>query len=179
MLNRASVVVMGALLLAVLPSGAASAQYGPTPPAEPEGTVSVLGAGVTPGGDLAITGEGFDPGTEVVGVLIGPTGEPVVDVQATTTVAADGTFRLVIPIPSDAPCGVYTVTVTGTAADGSPRTISQEVTVGGCSAGGEGGTRDGILAVTGLQLGAALATGLGLLGLGTVAVRVSRRRATG
>lgn len=215
------VVAMAALLFTSLTGGAASAQYGPEPSDEPAGTVSVSEAELSPGGELVITGEGWAPGTEVLGVLVGPNGDPVADgqatitvaaydtspgevigqnddpvvhVRATTTVAADGTFRLVIPIPADAPCGDYIVTVTGTAADGSPRRIGREVAVDGCPAeslrgglgGAAGGTSEGadgasgggLLAFTGLQLGAMLALALALLALGTVAVRAARRHRT-
>lgn len=173
-MKRASAAVLLGLLLALLTGSAASAQYGETPLEEPGVTFGVQGAGVAAGEDLVVTGDGFLPGSEVLGTMIGPDGDPIVDVRATATVAADGTFRLLIPVPSDAPCGVYTVTIEGTAPDGSPRTIAQEVTVDGCAAEDrEGG---GILAVTGAQLGGILAVALAVLALGTLAVRSSRRR---
>lgn len=118
------------------------------------------------GKEITVTGEEFEPGTDVIVELHSA---PVV--LGTTTVAGNGTFSLTATIPSSTPAGAHQIVVLV----GSTQIAAQAVTI--AAAGGTSGL-DGPLAWTGGDLavvwlgsGAALL----LLALGITLIVVRRR----
>lgn len=135
-------------------------------------------------------GLGGGLGAGVTGVIV-----PAAVVTEETTADADGNFAVELALQEE---GTYTLTASGTGADGQPLTLTQQVVVGdgvsdddnGSVAGGTGtGTDDSAaneeavangdrLADTGLESGALLwgAAGVLALGAGATAVVVARRK---
>ncbi|WP_423920943.1 ParB/Srx family N-terminal domain-containing protein [Frigoribacterium sp. 2-23] len=142
-----------------------------TPPAQPgpgAGAPSVTVSGeLRAGGAITVTGAGFAPRTSGLQVWIRSTP------QLLGTVSTDfsGAFRLAAVLPANLPAGAHTVAVTLNGVD----VAAQAVTVAAARAADPSGS----LAFTGsssTEAGLALAAGLLLAGVATVAV-VRRRRA--
>ena len=170
MLKRAILVAASLVLLTA--SAAAAQQY---PPAVNSLTLSPGSA--APGSQVTATAQSFEPGSTVSFELNG--------VLGTATADASGVATLTFTVPDLAP-GEYTVTATGTGADGEPLTVESTLTVlapgaagdGGAVTGGEAdGAADGGLADTG-QSGTGSLTRLGaaLLAFGGIAVLTARKR---
>jgi LPXTG-motif cell wall-anchored protein len=154
-------IVAAALAVVLMAAPAAAQQY---PPAVNGLTVSCP----TPeaGNTVDIQGQTFAGGSQVTFTLASQQaviGTAVAD--SSGTVSAQG-----VTIPAATPDGVHTITATGQAPDGSPLSISTDITVtaGGCMTGGGGSNPDdepsGSLPNTGndstiplLQVGLALA----------------------
>jgi hypothetical protein len=160
--------ILGVLLMAV----PAYAQY---PPATAEATVAVSRTVVAAGGTITVTGEGFQPGSQVTVSLVG-----VVQVLGTTTARADGTFSVDVTIPRNVRPGRYILRVSGTGADGQPRTVDTSITVAAAAAApglarAAGAEAPGRLAMTGGQFTTTGATAALFLVVGGGALFASRR----
>lgn len=170
--------IAGALVFAG--SAAANAAY--TPGADPDDGVidiTVSDQAVTPGSPVTITAGDLDGPTATFAIAGGPSGatlSSIVFAAAQPSVEKDvengfasATFEAATP-------GEYTITVAS--GDQEPQTIA--VTVATAAAGGTG-SGSGTLPATGGTLPVeALWLGVGVLGLGGIAVTaaVARRRAT-
>ncbi len=92
-----------------------------------EGSTLALSAG----GEATTSGYGFAPGTEVT-LFSFSTPQKL----GVTTVLGDGTFRTVVPIPTDLSVGDHTIQAQGTGSDGGRRALLAGVRVGGLAATG-------------------------------------------
>lgn len=166
-----------------LAAGTAMAQY----PPPTEGGTTVSDATVEPGEAITVSGSGWLPGSTVTLTLFS---DPI-DLGS-AAVGADGTFSTQVVIPSSVSPGTHELRVSGTGADGQPRTTSTRLVVlgaqggGGGSASGSGVSRSGVsgsgesgssgLAVTGSAAGMTAALALVLLALGLGVLLIARRR---
>lgn len=139
--------------------------------------VTASPASVTPGASSTITATGLDGETATFAVTSGPAGATITSIvyaaalPSTTKNVVDGSASATF---TPAAAGNYVVTVTS-----GEETQSVSVSVGTASAGG--GSGSGTLPATGGTVPVeALWLGVGILGLGGIAVTaaVARRRAT-
>ena len=134
----------------------------------PGGTISLGSSTVIAGNAVVVSGTGFAPGIELALEL---RSTPVALGKVTT--GADGSFSAVVSIPRDTPAGTHTVAAVRP--DGSAATAELTVTAAGSGASGSaGGTAaNGVLAITGAEVGpyALIAALLLFVGLGLVAAR--------
>ena len=177
---RASAILASALLSVFLLALPAMAQY---PPAE-DTTAVVSATAVGPGGSINVAGDGWQPGSTVTFVLVS-TGADL----GSATVDGDGAFGASVTIPAGTPAGGQTIRVSGTGADGAPRTVDIAITVlgagddddddDGVAAGGAGGGDH--LAATGGPVTFSTTSALGalLLVVGGGALYASRRLTRG
>jgi hypothetical protein len=111
---------------AVVPAAAPTAEPTPTPtttPAPVNWTLKILGdddGQLTPDEVLTLTGSDLPPGSGVVAELHSTPIE-----LGTTSVGEDGTFSLVVTIPSDAPPGDHNIVVVVTPPPGSDYTAGE------------------------------------------------------
>ena len=109
--------------LTIFPPGVAA----PTTTTSTSTTVPVKAGAPTveAGQTMTVTGNGWKPGSTVTILLTGSS-TPL----GTATADANGAFSATVTIPSDTPAGTHTITISGTAADGSARTVqSGSITV--------------------------------------------------
>lgn len=172
---RKAFTVLSLLLAAFFVVPGAASAYGPTEDA------TVSDTNPDPGEPFTFSAAGFEPGSEVT-ITVNTDDATVAPASMTAqTVTADSTGVAAASITIDVE-GTYTITASGTGADGQPLTVSETVVVGDGTAGsgvvsdgGEALPRTGADGIT-VQLW----VGIGLLGLGAglVALTVSRRRAS-
>ncbi len=125
------------------------------------------------GETVSVGGDGFRPGSNV---RIEFRSQPVE--LKTVTADANGSFDTSIVIPMTASFGEHTIAALGTnpTPPGGARELTGRITIVPPAAAGGGGTlpRTGLGSALPLALG-----GVGLLGIGTVAVVAARRRRSG
>lgn len=194
-MTRALRLVFATALLLTALVGPAHAQYGGG-----SAGVAVSSTSLVPGQPLTVTGDGWLPGSTVTLVFLS---EPVG--LGSVTVAADGTFSTVVTVPDVEP-GAHQIRLSGTGADGRPRTVFADVTLasgsgGGSGSSGGGGSGSGSsgsgssgggsgsgsspssssqnLAVTGLGVTNAMVLGAVLLVAGGAALIITRSRRLG
>jgi LPXTG-motif cell wall-anchored protein len=131
-----------AALLAVSP---AMATYPPSSP-----SVGTPSSNLTAGSSTTLSGDGWQPGSTVQ-LTIASTPQSL----GSATVAGDGTFSATVSIPC-VEAGTHTITASGTASDGSARSVSTTVTVGACGASGTlphtGGSTSSLLTIVAIAL---------------------------
>jgi outer membrane protein OmpA-like peptidoglycan-associated protein len=97
-------------------------------PRPPTGSSRPLGDGgapvVDPGDDLEVTGEGYDPGSEIEVFLVDPP-QPL----GRISVDENGRFRGAVPIPTSLPPGAYVVQLNGLTPELRVRSLSLGLTV--------------------------------------------------
>jgi hypothetical protein len=79
------------------------------------------------GGQAALEGTGFVPGSYVTVYLFAASGQP--QLLGTVLVAPDGTFAATAPVAATIPAGSYTLQVNGIDRNGSPRSVGVGVEV--------------------------------------------------
>lgn len=186
---------VAALLLTMVAGPTAAQEY------PPDGDITLSSTNVTAGGSVTVSApeDSFEAGSEV-GVTVGPSGQslgggPTVATLATTllaqgssgevlrvnrtiTAAADGSASVTIDIPENTRPGRYTVTLSGTAPDGSAQSLSSSFTV--VAAQAQGRQAQGLASTganTGLWLG--IAAAVALLGGGMMLIARRRRSHSG
>lgn len=87
------------------------------------GDVSLSDASPAPGASVDVGASGFQPNSEVEVIF---RSDPIT--LATATADAAGEVMATVTIPSDA-SGAHRIEVVGVAPDGSPRTVSSDITV--------------------------------------------------
>ncbi len=132
----------------------------------------------TPGQTVTITAGTFASGSSVTVTLFS---DPVV--LASSTADASGRIALQATIPTNTPLGAHTVTVDGTAPDGTPLSLSASIQVVPAegAAGGGSGSGSSNLPRTGDDTSIPLAkVGLALAAVGGLitAIAAKRRKAT-
>lgn len=127
------------------------------------GVISLSADSVVAGGQVTVSGEGFEAGLELVLEL---RSTPVQ--VGTVTVAADGTFRLAVTIPASTPAGEHTLAAIQP--DGAEATAALTVLAASSSGGG------GQLGATGADPTPYLVLAALLLTLGAALVVTRRRR---
>ncbi|MBW3557406.1 MAG: hypothetical protein KY454_10785 [Actinobacteria bacterium] len=154
------------MALASMP-GAASAQTQTQYPVQ-ESNLQTDKTAVRPGEPITVTGGGFASNSNV-------TIRFDTAVLGTTVTRDNGTFTTTVTIPANASPGSHTLTAVGTAPNGATRRLTSTIEVLGVAAA-RGGTlpRTGLASTLPLALG-----GVGLLGIGTLAVVAARRRRSG
>lgn len=180
MTRTLTVTTLAVAVLALVAFPALAQDY----PPEPEVAVG------TPNAVVTIRGSDWGAGTEVVVEYRNTAGQTT---AATAVVEEDGTFAADLPLPPDAEPGVTEVAVRGTGADGQPREWQPRILVQADDAeAGDAGAVDGVAAGDAAQpdeveaatalprTGAGslllLAAVAGLIGTGTAALWVARRR---
>lgn len=121
---------------------------------------------VTPGDTVLVSGSGSLPGA---GVAVELHSTPIA--LGSTMVAADGSFRLVVTIPANAPAGAHTLYAALGMGGGLISTSQLAITVAAVDV-----AADGSLVVTGVDLQLALWIAFALLAAGVLLVLASRRR---
>lgn len=175
---RVCVTLLATVAIMALATGTAFAQY--PPPAG--GGTTVSDATVAPGESLTVSGSGWQSGSTVTMTLFS---DPVG--LGTAAVSGDGTFSAQVEIPSSVSPGTHELQVSGTGADGQPRTTSTRLVVlgaqGGASgsasgsgASGSAGSGSSGLAETGRGAGTTAALALALLAVGGGVLLAARRR---
>lgn len=122
---------------------------------------------VAPGHTVTVSGCGLLPGSVVTITL-----EPSNQVLATVTVDASGAFSATVTIPSNLALGTYSITATGTAADGSPLSQTTSLTVAAASTSASSGP----FGVTGSNVWPSVLVGGGLFLVGAMLIMTVRRR---
>ncbi len=117
-------------------------------------------------GSVRASGAGFRPGS-TVDVWLFSTPYLLGEI----TVAADGTFSAVLPVPAGVAAGDHTVQLNGVGADGSVRSLDLGVVLTAPAAAGSSA-----LASTGSDAGVLLLVALVMVGMGAVLVAVPARR---
>ncbi len=141
--------------------------------AAPYGFEFLLAGAVKPGGDDQLHVENFAVGSTVtVDLVSGPAAASTWKAETrvtlgTFTADADGVVDTLITIPADTAIGQYHVEATGTAADGSARSVSFNLEVSLTATG---------LPSTGTNSGRMLGFAAGLVALGLVFVGGARIR---
>jgi hypothetical protein len=124
------------------------------------------------GGSLTVSGDGFAPVTEI---RITMESDPVL--LAITTADANGSFSVVVTIPTDAPVGSHTIKASGLDVDGVLRVLSLPITVGRTITVGAS-TDKAPLAATGSPIAWLMLLGLTCIAVGRVTLwlegRISR-----
>lgn len=163
-----------AIAVMALATGTAFAQYPPTA----TGGTTVSDATLAPGESLTVSGSGWEAGSSVTMTLFpDPVG------LGTAAVSADGTFSASVTIPTSVSPGTHELRVSGTGADGQPRTSSTSLVIVGASSGsasgsgasGSGGSGSD-LAATGRGTGTTAVLAVLLLGIGGGVLLMARRR---
>lgn len=164
-MKKVATLVLSLGLVLLMSSGALAQDYPPDAP-----SAGVSDTEVLPGQPITVTGDGWQPGSEVAITLHCPEG--YVRALGTATVAADGTFSTQVTIPEDAPPGECILRVTGVGADGQARTVDVTLTI---VAPDDPAPAPALVTTGGpITIGAALA--FVLLVLGGLALSVARRR---
>lgn len=168
-MRRFAATLAAGLILVALGGGSAFAQ---TPyPIPTSGSTSVSQATVEPGEPFTVSGSGWQPGSTVTLTLFS---DPVR--LGTATVDGSGSFSTQVSVPNSVTAGSHTLQVSGTGADGQPRTTSTRIVVVGAASASRGtgsGTSD--LADTGVAVGRTVALATALLIVGVGALLVTRR----
>lgn len=158
------------LAVAMLALAAAPALAQDDYPPDPGPTAAVSDIVVVPGEAITVVGDGWQPGSTVTIDLGGA-------VLGTAPVGQDGTFSTTVTIPANTRPGAHTLRISGTGADGQPRTVTIAITVVETAGVGTPGVTPGTgLPTTGGQPLLALFAATGLLVTGSAAVLVARRR---
>jgi len=168
MLARLAAIVTAATALVAL-AGAQPAFAGPY---APSGEMAVSTTSPVPGGSLAVSGDGFEAGSQVRVVMFS---EPVV--LGATAANAAGEVELTVEIPSSfAPGTTHTLEMQGVSPSGEVRVLTQQITLE--AAGNDAGDDVGLAATgfAGSQI--AILAGALLLGGGVLFVVGRTRRRT-
>jgi hypothetical protein len=125
------------------------------PDAVPTGAISAGSATATPGAQVTISGDGYQPGSTVV-ITVYST--PVN--LGTATVQTNGTFTATVTLPANLATGSHTLLASGIAPGGAVRYVSKALTVSAANFGplpvtGVNAIRIGLGAVALLVLGVA------------------------
>ena len=155
-MRKALAALATAALLSLLAVPAHAQTYPPS-----TASVTVSSSSVLAGGTITVAGSGLQPGAHVVVKIFSDA-----QVLGTTTVAADGSFRLTVAVPPDTDPGVHTLAVFANGV----LVGSVTITVLGASAGG--------LPFTGRDLLPGLWAGTGLIALGAALLLALRHRRT-
>lgn len=158
--------VIAALALSAAPAGAQ--EYPPDGP-----SAGVDDTTVTLGGQLTITGSGWQAGSQVTLTLFSEA-----QTLGTAQVGQDGTFSTTVTVPSDLRPGRHTLRISGTGEDGQPRTEDITLQVEPAAPPDDQPPRQQppALATTGVNSWLGAAAGLGLLAAGAGALLAARRR---
>lgn len=162
-MRRAVTVIGGIFALTFLFAVPSLAQtYPPQAPTVETGTATV-----SPGGQVLLTGDNWQPGSTVTLTLFS---QAISLGQATA--GANGSFSKLVTIPSSVSPGIHTVEARGTNADGNPAVARTSLTVASA------GTSGGGTSLTGANISPALLLMFGLMIGGFVALIAARRRVT-
>jgi LPXTG-motif cell wall-anchored protein len=143
MLKRILVLAVAIVGLAAAP---ALADDEPQYPPQDDLKISVSATALCPGDSVTISGEGFAPGSSVVVELAANE-----TTLGSATADGAGAFSLETTIPDTQAAGDYTVTVSGSAADGSDVDERAALEVQDCEGGGDddsGNDDDGAVSAT-------------------------------
>lgn len=168
MTRRRMTVCLAVIALVAMTAAPAAAQYPPEGP-----TAGVGSTTVSLGGQVTVTGSGWRAGSQVtITLLSNPR------TLGTAQVDQDGTFSTTVTVPSDVPPGRHTLRLSGTGADGTPRTVDTRLQVKPAAPPDEAPPEQQppALAATGMNSGLGAAAGLGLLVAGAGALLLARRR---
>jgi hypothetical protein len=131
-----------------------------TTTAAPSNAATVSSSTVAPGGALVVTGNGFQPGSSA-GIFVFST--PVL--IGTATADANGVITKQVAIPATLAAGAHTIQIQGIDPSGATRIVTAAITVAG-----------GHLSVTGAETGSSAVAGALFVLLGSLLVRLGRRR---
>lgn len=170
MMSRRLGTFLTATAVLALLAGPAAAQY---PPEGPTGGVD--DTTVESGGQLTVSGSGWQAGSQVTLTLLSRTYH-----LGTAQVDGNGSFSTTVTIPRNARPGRHTLRMSGTGADGAPRTVEISVQIRPAAPPENTPPRQHppALAATGANLGTGALVGVGLLAAGGAAVFAARRRQT-
>lgn len=155
-MKRSVGVLTGAVLLALLLTAPAFAQY---PPEEPSCGVSDTTLG--PGDQVTVSGQNWQSGS-TVSFTLQPEGVGL----GQTTVGGNGSFSATLTIPNSVSSGTHSIECDGVDVEGATVVLSSNITVS------VGGT-----AFTGASISLGLLLLAGLLIVGVLALAAGRRKA--
>jgi hypothetical protein len=122
---------------------------------------------LNPGETVTVSGDGYDPGSQVT-ISINRTDGVFTRDLLITTVDANGEFAATITLPTDTPAGTYDVLANGVGVDLDPRSLSCPLQVEQIS--------DTPIAFTGSNSRPTVQIALAVIALGSLLVFATRRK---